>query len=45
MEIVFNVKTWLLYPRVESPIPIDLEAGWTPEEVWTFLRENLFPLR
>ena len=44
MEVVVNVKTWLLYPRVETPVPIELEAGWAPEEIWTFWTENLFPL-
>ena len=26
---------WPLYPWKELPIPIEKEAGWTPEPVWS----------
>jgi len=32
-----------LLPRKECPVPIEEEAGWTPEPVWMFQRRDKYP--
>ena len=36
-----------MYPRERTPVPNALEAGWTPDPVWTFLEKikSLTPVR
>jgi hypothetical protein len=32
----------LLFSQKRSPVPIEWEAGWTPEPVWSFERREKF---
>jgi hypothetical protein len=42
MEVVVTFTPWPFFPREGTPVPIEMEAGWAPEPVWTFrCRENL----
>jgi len=41
---VVNFTPWLLYPPWERIlVPIEKEAAWTPEPVWTILEKKKFP--
>jgi hypothetical protein len=35
-----NITTRPLYPLESTPVSIELEAGWSPETVWTFWRRE-----
>jgi hypothetical protein len=37
---VVNFTPQLLYPQKISLVPIDYDAGWAPEPVWTFCRRE-----
>jgi hypothetical protein len=37
---VVKFKSWLLYPQERTPVPIEQEAGWAPEHVWTSAEEQ-----
>jgi hypothetical protein len=37
---VVNLTPWPFYPRVRTPVPIELEAGWAPENFWTVLEKR-----
>jgi hypothetical protein len=37
---VVNFTSWLLYLWERTPVPIESEAGWAPELVWTFWRRK-----
>jgi hypothetical protein len=40
-KCVVNSAPWALYPHGKNPsVPIDQEAGWASELVWTFWRRE-----
>ena len=30
------------YSRERTPVPIEYEAGWAPEKLWTFWRQEIY---
>jgi hypothetical protein len=37
---VVNITPWPLYPRERNPIPIEKEASWAQQPIWTVWREK-----
>ena len=44
MELSGRLKPPAALPSRKNPVPIEEEAGWTPEPVGTGEEKNLFPL-